>query len=50
VSPPPSPEAVDAVAQRVFEQLSEKVVTELVRGIMPEIKDLIARELAKGNE
>jgi CheY-like chemotaxis protein len=45
-----APEAVDAVAQRVFEQLSEKVVTELVRGIMPEIKDLIAREIAKDRE
>ncbi len=38
-----SPEAIEAIAQRVFEKLSEKMVKEMV----PEMKDLIARELAR---
>lgn len=36
-----APEAIEAIAQRVFEKLSEKMVKEMV----PEMKDLIAREL-----
>ncbi len=43
-------EAIDAAAQKVFEQISEKVVTEMVRGLMPQIRDLVAREIAKENE
>ncbi len=52
--PPAGPEvpqeAIDAAAQKVFEQISEKVVTEMVRGLMPQIRDLVAREIAKENE
>jgi CheY-like chemotaxis protein len=44
------PEAIDAAAQKVFEQISEKVVTEMVRGLMPQIRDLVAREIAKEKE
>jgi len=44
-----SPESIEAIAQRVFEKLSEKVVRELAREVVPEMKDLIARELAKEN-
>ena len=43
-------EAIDAAAQKVLEQISEKVIRELVSGIMPDIKDLIAKEIAKGND
>ena len=43
-------EAIDAAAQKVFEQISEKVVTEMVRGLMPQIRDLVAREIAKEKE
>jgi CheY-like chemotaxis protein len=43
-------EAIDAATQKVLEQISEKVIRELVSGIMPDIKDLIAKEIAKEND
>jgi CheY-like chemotaxis protein len=44
-----SPESIEAIAQRVFEKLSEKVVRELAREVVPEMKDLISKELAREN-
>ena len=42
-----SPEAIDAIAQRVVAQLSDKVVREIAWEVVPELSELLIRQKLK---